>query len=111
VGLTVLGVSHSMYGYALSLLILGLPHGLTYPLSLLTLSRSFDERTRSAANSYFFSVMMASGAIMPFVAGALVELIGIQYSFIAIIPPVGALYYLLKREMGRKGGIQAEPSR
>jgi len=109
VGLTVLGVSHSMYGYALSLLILGLPHGLTYPLSLLTLSRSFDERTRSAANSYFFSIMMASGAIMPFAAGALVELIGIQYSFIAIIPPVGALYYLLKREMGRKTSIPAEP--
>jgi len=109
VGLTVLGVSHSLYGYALSLLILGLPHGLTYPLSLLTLSRSFDERTRSAANSYFFSIMMASGAIMPFVAGALVELIGIQYSFIAIIPPVGALYYLLKREMGRKTSIPAEP--
>ncbi len=104
-GLTILGVSRSLYGYALSLLILGFPHGFTYPLSLLTLSRSFDERTRSAANSYFFSVMMASGAVMPFAAGVLVKLVGIQNSFVAIIPPVLALFYLLWRETSRKSGV------
>lgn len=80
-------------------LVLGFPHGFTYPLSVISISRSTDLNTRNAANSLFFSFMMAVGAVMPFVSGGIVSFIGLRYSFAVLIPVILILLALLYREM------------
>ena len=80
-------------------LLLGFPHGFTYPLSVISISRSSNISTRNAANSIFFSVMMAVGALMPLVSGVIVSYIGLRYSFATLIPVILLLLLLLYREM------------
>ncbi|CAC11492.1 conserved hypothetical membrane protein [Thermoplasma acidophilum] len=80
-------------------LLLGFPHGFTYPLSVISISRSFDMQARNAANSLFFSIMMAVGAVMPFASGGIVSAIGLRYSFAALIPVILILLYMLHHEM------------
>ena len=98
-GLLVLSFSPNVYIFAASFLILGLPHGFTYPLSIISISRGFERSLRSAANSYFFSLMMVVGALMPFVSGLIVNSIGFRLAFISIVPVVALLYILLRREV------------
>ncbi|WP_237265228.1 MFS transporter [Thermoplasma sp. Kam2015] len=80
-------------------LLLGFPHGFTFPLSVISISRSFSTESRNAANSLFFSVMMAVGAVMPFVSGGLVSAIGLKYSFGILVPVIIALLFMLSHEM------------
>ncbi|WP_297026290.1 MFS transporter [Thermoplasma sp.] len=95
-------------------LLLGFPHGFTYPLSVISISRSFSTEARNAANSLFFSIMMAVGAVMPFVSGGLVSAIGLRYSFAVLIPIILVLLFLLHHEMScvKRGKISegASPS-
>ena len=98
-GLLVLSFSPNVYIFAASFLILGLPHGFTYPLSIISISRGFENSLRSAANSYFFSLMMVVGALMPFVSGLIVNSIGYRLAFISIVPVIAFLYVLLRREV------------
>ncbi|MGC8609042.1 MAG: MFS transporter [Thermoplasmata archaeon] len=98
-GLIVLAFSNNIYIFAASFMMLGFPHGFTYPLSVISISRSFQPSERSAANSYFFSVMMLIGAVMPFVSGIMVDAIGMKTSFLSVIPVILVLLILLRREI------------
>lgn len=98
-GLAVLSISPNIYVFSASFMILGFPHGFTYPLSIISISRGFERSLRSAANSYFFSLIMIVGAIMPFVSGLIVNSIGFRLAVISIIPVVAFLYLLLRREV------------
>lgn len=101
IGLLILSFSRNLIIFAFSFLILGFPHGFTYPLSIITISRSVGPEMRSAANSYFFSVMMLIGSVMPFISGLLVEILGLRLAFISIVPVVAVLYLLLRLEIAR----------
>ncbi len=90
IGLTVLGIifiitSNSLLLFIIAFLILGIPHGLAYPLSIVTLSRSFNEKFRNAANSYFFSIIMAVSVILPVLAGLSIDNIGFKLTFVFIL--------------------------
>lgn len=101
IGLLVLVLSNNIILYSISFLILGVPHGLTYPLSLVALTRSFPEEQRNMANSYFFSVLTAIGTFIPILFGAVIELIGIKLTFAVIIPFVLIFLIFLKKESSR----------
>ncbi|WP_162509110.1 hypothetical protein [Thermogymnomonas acidicola] len=91
-GLLMMFISRDSYMLVSSFLILGVPpHGLTYPVSVVQLSRTFDESGRAAANSLFFSVMMILSSALPFLLGLLVSYIGIRLSFAALMPVVAAI--------------------
>ncbi|BAB60428.1 TVG1326678 [Thermoplasma volcanium GSS1] len=109
VGLMGIVESPSLTVMELSMLILGFPHGFTYPLSVISISRAFDISSRNAANSLFFSIMMAIGSVMPFVSGSVVLYIGLKYSFVSVIPVILIILLLLHHEMkllsiGKSGG-------
>ncbi|WP_061951136.1 MFS transporter [Acidiplasma cupricumulans] len=80
---------------------LGIPHGVTYPLSIVSISRTFDMSSRNVANSYFFSVMMLIGIITPSVGGFINNLIGFRNMFIILVPVIIYLiiasYFNIKR--------------
>ncbi len=95
IGLTLASMSYNLFMYIFSLLLLGIPHGLTYPSSLILLSRSFtDEDTRSVANSYFSGILIGLAAIIPIVMAVLVEIIGLRYSF-GLLTVVVLFFFLL----------------
>lgn len=93
VGLIIAFLSPNIYVFIIALLILGIPHGFTYTLSIITLSRTFNINLRNAANSYFFSTMMVIGAILPSLLGILVDLTSLRTGFIAILPIILAVFY------------------
>ena len=109
-GLTVLSISPDIYLFSASFLILGLPHGFTYPLSIISISRGFERSLISAANSYFFSLMMIVGAIMPFISGFMVNSIGFRLAVISIVPVVAFLYVLLRREVTQLNRLERKES-
>ncbi|WP_337861062.1 MFS transporter, partial [Ferroplasma sp.] len=74
--------------YIIAYLLLGIPHGITYPLSIVSISRTFDMSYRNMANSYFFSIMMAIGIVTPSAGGLVENLIGFRYMFLALVPLV-----------------------
>lgn len=84
-GILLMIISTNIYLFIVALLLLGIPHGLTYPLSVLTLARSFDPKSRNLANSYFFSIMMMIGIVLPLVGGGLIEFYGFRPTFAGIM--------------------------
>jgi len=94
-GILMMVLSVNLYMFIAALLILGVPHGLTYPLSVLSITRSFEPRFRNMANSYFFSVMMMIGVVLPFVGGSLIGLYGFRITFVGILFLIGILMILL----------------
>ncbi|MFP3308226.1 MAG: MFS transporter [Nitrososphaeria archaeon] len=91
-GLAAAWAAPSIILYAAALAILGVPHGLTYTLSVISLSRAFDLRTRSAANSYFSSTMMLLGAFLPALVGVMAGALGLRTAILALAAPVAAIF-------------------
>ncbi len=94
-GLTILSKAPTYLIYTVAFLILGIPHGFTYPVSVMSITRAFPPENRNAANSYFFSIMMAIGVVMPFVAGEVVSKIGYRNSFLVVVPVVLIVFIVL----------------
>ncbi|NON61647.1 MFS transporter, partial [Acidianus sp. RZ1] len=88
IGLTLILISPNLLVYSIALIILGFPHGLTYPISIISISRTFSPTERNAANSQFFAVMMLIGIIVPLVSGGVAEYIGLKAMFGSLIPIV-----------------------
>jgi len=85
VGLLSVSLSPSLLIYVISLVLLGIPHGLTYPSSLILLSRSFkDVESRNIANSYFSGILIGLTGFIPLIMGYSVEEIGLRYSFTSL---------------------------
>lgn len=109
VGLAMLGFAPSIYVFAASFIILGFPHGFTYPLSIISISRCFEKSKRNAANSYFFSIMMVVGIAMPLISGIMVQFVGLRQSFLVLVPVVLVLLYLLVKETRQMKIISDSP--
>ncbi len=93
VALTIIGIvlmvaSNSLSLFMVSLLMLGVPHGLTYPLSVISINISFTPQQRNVANSLFFSVFMIVGTVLPLVSGLSIDHIGFKGTFLAILAAV-----------------------
>ena len=97
IGVLIIVLTDNPLIYAIALLILGIPHGTTYPLSVVSISRAFKPQHRNAANSLFFSFMMLIGIVTPTITGYVADLIGIRDTFIVLIPPVVVALILLRR--------------
>ncbi len=102
--ITLTGIIFLFFGvndivYIIAYLLLGIPHGVTYPLSIVSISRTFDMSYRNMANSYFFSIMMAIGIITPTAGGIIEDLIGFRFMFLAIFPIIVFLLFASYKNM------------
>ncbi|MGC8501963.1 MFS transporter [Desulfurella sp.] len=86
VGIFLMIISNSPFIFAVSLFILGFPHGFTFVLSLISLSRGFDVSQRNIANSYFFSTVNIIGTLTPFIFGYILNFINIKMLFYLLLP-------------------------
>ena len=76
-----------------------LSHGLTYPLSISSIGRSFDINKRNKANSYFFAIIMLINIVVPTAAGALIDHIGFRNVMVFIVPIIIILFILARKEV------------
>jgi len=98
-GLLMATLTKNLYLYVASLLILGVPHGLTYPVSLISISRSFKIEERNVANSQFYAFMtMITIAVMP-LTGVLAQAVGLKNVFALLVPFVLLLFVLMRRDI------------
>ena len=103
IGITTLGLIFisvlppTLLLFVVALLLLGIPHGLTYPLSVISISRTFKPEERNAANSTFFAIMMLIGIITPTVAGFVIQRVGFRLTLASIIPIIVALLFILRK--------------
>ncbi len=99
IGLLMATLTNNVLLFMASLLILGVPHGLTYPVSLISISRSFREEERNVANSQFYAFMtMVSIAVMP-LTGLLAQAVGLKDVFAILVPVVLFLFVLMRRDI------------
>ncbi|BDC19543.1 MFS transporter [Acidianus sp. HS-5] len=111
-GLFLAFISFSISLYIISLLILGIPHGLTYPSSLIIIERNFADDERSAANSYFTGILIGLGGVVPMIMGGVVSLIGIRKSFLLLTMVVLAffiMFFIKQREIKNKEPSSSYP--
>ncbi|MEW9491462.1 MAG: MFS transporter [Candidatus Aramenus sulfurataquae] len=99
IGLTLATLSGNPLLFLGALLVLGIPHGITYPLSVISISRTFKAEERNAANSQFFAIMMLIGVVTPLVDGVVAQALGIRPLFALLIPIVLAFLIMLKRHV------------
>lgn len=102
--ITLTGIIFLFFGvndiiYIIAYLLLGIPHGVTYPLSIVSISRTFDMSYRNMANSYFFSIMMAIGIITPTAGGLIENAIGFRYMFLSLFPVILFLLFASNSNM------------
>ena len=95
VGILMMVTSSDISTFMIALVILGIPHGLTYPLSVISIARSFDLGSRNLANSYFFSVMMLIGIFLPLIGGTLIEFYGFKLTFWLILLFIILMMFML----------------
>ena len=84
--------------YAIALAVLGIPHGLTFPTSLIVISRSSDESRRNALNSYFGSSYAMISVLTPLLMGLLADQFGLRYAFGALVISIAVFSYLILRK-------------
>jgi predicted MFS family arabinose efflux permease len=95
VGMLLMFMSTTAEIFVISMAVLGIPHGLSYPLSLIYLSRSYESNERSAANSYFFSLMTIIMVAGPILGGYSTSEIGWRLTFLFIVPIVSILMIMV----------------
>ena len=98
VGIMLLIVASNPFFYAVALAILGIPHGLTFPASLIIIMRNSDESKRNTLNSYFSSSNAMINTITPFLIGLIADQIGLRFAFGALFISIGAFAYLIFRK-------------
>ncbi len=101
VGLVMISFSRTLPEFMLSMAVLGIPHGLTYPVSLTILSRGFPRESIASANSLFFSVMSIVSVLTPIVIGFIGSIVGIALSFLSlevlVVSSIVAMAFLTRR--------------
>lgn len=98
-GIAIMIMSRNVLIFSVSLIMLGIPHGLSYPLSVLTISRSFRPEHRNIANSYFYSIMMFVGIMLPLIGGFLVDTITFRGTLLIVVFIIVALLLLTARTL------------
>ena len=95
--------------FALLLLVsafFGIPHGMTFTLSLILVSRTSGGAERNTANSQLNAFYSFLYIVVPIAIGSVSELLGIREAFLLLLAPVGVTCLVLLRSFRR-----TEPAR
>jgi MFS family permease len=90
-GLLLVGTHLNLMLFLVGYAILGFPHGLFWPVSLIILRRSYGDEEIYAANSYYISINNLIWLLTPFISGIIASFVGISLTFIVVIAPTAAI--------------------
>lgn len=93
-GLLLLSISHTLLLFVLALALLGIPHGITYPISTMLIAEGVSRDDLSFANSLFTSSVGVAGVVIPIIVGLLTPAIGFRPVFLLVTGSVCLLAIL-----------------
>ncbi|MFP3417418.1 MAG: MFS transporter [Nitrososphaeria archaeon] len=93
-GLLLVGTHLNLMLFLVGYAILGFPHGMFWPVSLIILRRSYGDEEIYAANSYYISINNLIWLLTPFISGIIASFVGISLTFIVVIAPTAAIYLI-----------------
>ena len=94
-GLVLLGTGHGLGWLLLAMAVLGVPHGLTFPLVLAQVADASEPGTLARANAGLFAATNVAAMIVPAIMGSLVAALGYRGIVLVLLVPVGACSLLL----------------
>ena len=84
-GVVVMIVSRSLVDFMISLTILGIPHGITMPMSTVVITRGIPPEMRNVANGLFFASLTMIGSTTAFLSGIGITLLGFRDVLLTIL--------------------------
>lgn len=94
-GLALLGWSPGTWSFFVAFALLGIPHGLTYPVALALVAESVDRSQLSQANAAFAAVTSLVNIVAPLSLGAVLDAFGGRVMLFGALAPVLACAVLL----------------
>jgi DHA1 family multidrug resistance protein-like MFS transporter len=94
-GLVLLGTGHGMAQLVAAMAVLGVPHGLTYPLVLALVAESTPPVGLPRANAMLMGPTTLASVVAPVVLGEVADLASYRAMVLSILVPVGAFGLLL----------------
>ena len=91
--------------FALFLVVIGLfgiPHGITFTLSLILVSRTSSDEERNTTNSRLSAFYSTTNIMVPIAISSIAELIGIREAFLLLLMPVVLACFFLFRSFQQK---------
>ncbi|MDA8147901.1 MAG: MFS transporter [Actinomycetota bacterium] len=118
-GIAVLSSVPGIAAFFIGMAILGIPHGLTFPLSSSILAEATPSKDLARANGRLVAFSNVMTVVVPFACGWLAENVGYRMMFLLLEIPVGGfalvLYALLRRSplppppSARATGVEYHP--
>jgi DHA1 family multidrug resistance protein-like MFS transporter len=102
IGVVMLATTHGVALFMISMAILGIPHGVTYPVSLALLAKWTSPETRTRANAALSSVTSFVGVLLPLVLGLIAARFGYQTMIMVVLLPVLTLSVTVLRSSEEK---------
>lgn len=94
-GLVLLGTGRGAGLLVVGMLLLGVPHGLTFPLSLALIAGATEPAQLARANAGIFATVSAAAVVVPVLLGGVVQALGYQAMVLALLVPVSGMAVLL----------------
>jgi MFS family permease len=109
-GLALLGLGHGFAALLIAMAMLGMPHGLTYPLAGAHLAESLTEDL-GRANGGLNATIGAVAVVVPLACGWLSEAIGLRGTFLALEAVIALFGSDLLVQLGKMGGFRLRARR
>ena len=106
VGLAVIGLGHGEPQLLLALAILGIPHGLTFPLAMALVAEDRPRRELASVNAHLVASMQAVNLALPLLLGLGIDALGFRVMFLILLAPVAAAAYA-QYQLGRRRAVRA----
>lgn len=97
VGILVLGYGHTLIQLITAMALLGIPHGLIYPVSISLVARGTESLALPKANAVLFAATSVASVVTPLVLGVLATDLGYSTMELLVFFPVAILAILLFR--------------
>lgn len=88
-GLVVLGLGHELVVLLVAMALLGVPHGLTFPLAMGLVAENRPHHELAAINAHLSASVQAVSLVLPLLLGVGIDSIGYRTMFLILVAPVG----------------------
>ncbi len=96
-GIVMLGFGHGLVLLVVAMAVLGIPHGLVYPVSLSLVARGTSSPDLPKANAVLFAATSSVSLVIPLVLGVVATYLGYRDMSLLMFIPVAVLAVLLFR--------------
>lgn len=105
-GLVLLALANSMGSFVAAMAILGLPHGLIFPVALGLIAEGTESHELARANAGLLAAANVVNVAVPSLLGAIADLSGYRAMALTVLVPVAGFAALLVAPAGRSGAAR-----